>query len=177
MILLVNCTCEIIIAAVPQLVRDPRWGRNQEVYSEDPRLTSVLTHGYVAGIQNGGSWDPPPGGGVLQAGACCKHLAAYDVEGCSEGPVCNGQNRMTNDANITTRSMWEHYLPAFHSCTVEAKALHAMCSYNSINGIPTWYVSKYVNKCLTCSNNPMFSVITCLWLPRQDLLSDMIIET
>ena len=126
-----------------------------QVYSEDPCLTSALAHGYVAGIQNAGSWEPRPSA-VLQAGACCKHLAAYDVEGCSEGSVCNGQNRMTNDANVTTRSMWEHYLPAFHSCTVEAKAIHAMCSYNSINGVPTWYDS-----ILECASWMQYIILQC----------------
>ena len=52
---------------------DPRWGRSQEVYSEDPRLTSALTMGYVTGIQgaepNATQKDPH----YMQAGACCKH--------------------------------------------------------------------------------------------------------
>ena len=149
-----------------------------QVYSEDPRLTSALTHGYVAGIQNAGSWEPRPGA-VLQAGACCKHLAVYDVEGCSQGPVCNGQNRMTNDANVTTRSMWEHYLPAFHSCTVEAKAMHAMCSYNSINGVPTWYDTIFECTSWTEYNYPVYtraSFVSCVassialaWLPSKTL--------
>ena len=52
---------------------DPRWGRSQEVYSEDPRLSSALTMGYVTGIQgaepNATQKDPH----YMQAGACCKH--------------------------------------------------------------------------------------------------------
>jgi beta-glucosidase-like glycosyl hydrolase len=62
--------------------------------------------------------------------------AAYDVEGCGAG-ACAGINRMTYDARIPTRSMWEHYLPTFHACLVEAEAMHSMCSYNSINSVPT----------------------------------------
>ena len=95
------------------LVRDPRWGRNQEVYSEDVRLSSALTVAFVAGIQqqqqqqqqqnHGAGSVPGPGSGsgfgsgagssaaaILQAGACCKHLVAYDVE----------TNRMSSNAVI-----------------------------------------------------------------------------
>ena len=52
------------------------------------------------------------------------HVQAYDVE----------TNRMSFNAEVDTRSMWEFYLPVFHSCLVEAKAMHAMCSYNDLNG-------------------------------------------
>ena len=93
------------------------------MYSEDPRLSSALTYGYVSGIQGVGDGTEPTGaGGVKLAAACCKHLAAYDVE----------TNRMTSDADINTRSMWEHYLPVFHSCLIEAEAMHSMCSCKCI---------------------------------------------
>jgi beta-glucosidase len=58
------------------LVRDPRWGRSQEVYSEDPRLSSALTVGYVTGVQGAaynGTQDDPD---YMQAAACCKHYVA-----------------------------------------------------------------------------------------------------
>ena len=41
------------------------------------------------------------------------------------------------DAKVDTRSFWEHYMPVFHDCIVTAKGMHAMCSYNSMNGVPT----------------------------------------
>eukprot|EP00730_Choanoeca_flexa_P007214 TRINITY_DN12297_c0_g2_i2.p1 TRINITY_DN12297_c0_g2~~TRINITY_DN12297_c0_g2_i2.p1 ORF type:complete len:901 (+),score=146.73 TRINITY_DN12297_c0_g2_i2:2-2704(+) len=112
------------------LVRDPRWGRAQEVYSEDPCLTSKLTVGYITGVQgmhlNGTRKDKD----FLQAGACCKHYVAYDLETFPIG-------RQSFDASVDARSMWEHYMPAFDACFNEAKAMHTMCSYNSLNGYPT----------------------------------------
>ena len=108
------------------LVRDPRWGRNQEVYSECPRLSSALTVSFVRGVQRGSAPSPSLDGPVegaapskyVQAGACCKHLVAYDVE----------TNRMSNDAQVPARSFWEFYVPTFHSCLVEAEAMSSMCS-------------------------------------------------
>eukprot|EP01087_Luapelamoeba_hula_P014948 TRINITY_DN4436_c1_g1_i1.p1 TRINITY_DN4436_c1_g1~~TRINITY_DN4436_c1_g1_i1.p1 ORF type:complete len:494 (+),score=58.07 TRINITY_DN4436_c1_g1_i1:1-1482(+) len=108
------------------LVKDPRWGRNQEVYSEDPYLTSRLAVAYVKGMQEG------PDDKYLLAGCCCKHYAAYDVE-----QLPNGTDRYHFDAQVDVRNMWETYLPAFKACTVEAAATSVMCSYNSINGVPT----------------------------------------
>eukprot|EP01051_Picozoa_sp_SAG22_P024282 SAG22_NODE_6664_length_825_cov_1.407713_1_plen_237_part_01 len=107
------------------LVKDPRWGRSMEVYSEDPRLSAGLTVGYVTGIQgmayNGTQLDKD----YMQAGACCKHYVAYDLEGNGGLP-----SRVYFDAQVDTRSFWEHYMPVFHDCIVGAKAMHAMCSYN-----------------------------------------------
>eukprot|EP01104_Vermistella_antarctica_P017227 TRINITY_DN6074_c0_g1_i1.p1 TRINITY_DN6074_c0_g1~~TRINITY_DN6074_c0_g1_i1.p1 ORF type:complete len:949 (-),score=113.70 TRINITY_DN6074_c0_g1_i1:185-2626(-) len=105
------------------LVRDPRWGRAQEVLSEDPLLTSLLTIEYVKGVQ-GNSSD------YMQAAACCKHYAAYDLESI---PTV----RYKFDAQVNARNMWETYMPAFHACVVEAQGAHVMCSYNAINGVPT----------------------------------------
>jgi beta-glucosidase len=105
-------------------VKDPRWGRSQEVYSEDPRLSSALTMGYVTGIQgasyNATQKDPH----YMQAGACCKHYVAYDLEGNGGLP-----SRVYFDARVDTRSFWEHYMPVFHDCIVTARGMHAMCSY------------------------------------------------
>jgi hypothetical protein len=53
--------------------------------------------------------------------------AAYDLEN-------QPTSRQTFDASVSSRSMWEHYLPAFDACINEAKGMHVMCSYNSING-------------------------------------------
>ena len=105
------------------LVKDPRWGRAQEVYSEDPCLSSALTIGYVTGIQglraNGSRVDP----NYLRAGACCKHFVAYDLEGNGGLP-----SRVYFDADVDTRSAWEHYFPTFAACVVEAQASHVMVS-------------------------------------------------
>ena len=91
------------------------------MYSECPSLTSKLTVAFVTGVQNGNtsSAAAPP---YLQAGSCCKHLIAYDVE----------TNRFSFNANVDTRSFWEFYAPVFHACLSpgagRANATHAMCS-------------------------------------------------
>lgn len=124
------------------LVRDPRWGRAQEVYSEDPRLSSALTVGYVTGIQ--GAQQPhvdevhatsaaaPPRSVYQQAAACCKHYVAYDIEG--NGPL---PSRVYQDSQVSTRNFWETYMPTFDACVNGAGAAHVMCSYNAMNGVPT----------------------------------------
>ena len=78
------------------LVKDPRWGRAQEVYSEDPRLTSALTVGYVTGIQGAHLNGTQKDASYMQAGACCKHYVAYDVEG--NGPL---PSRVFFDAQVS----------------------------------------------------------------------------
>ncbi|CUG86863.1 glycoside hydrolase, putative [Bodo saltans] len=105
------------------LVRDPRWGRNQEVYSEDPRHTSKLMEGYVGGMQQDRD-------GYMLAASCCKHFAAYDVENFPT-------ERYVYNAIVDGRNLWETYLPAFEACVKDASVAHIMCSYNSINGVPT----------------------------------------
>ena len=94
------------------LVRDPRWGRAQEVFGEDPHHMGQLVVSYVDAAQNGSH------GTHLLSGMCCKHAAAYDVEG----------GRYTFDAMVDKRNLWESYLPALRACVVEARASHVMCS-------------------------------------------------
>ena len=116
------------------LVRDPRWGRAQEVYSEDVKLTAALTLGFVRGAQ-GDSAEGVPQQKERLTFACCKHLAAYDLEDFAGGVPPNNWvvDRVHFDANVTSRNMWETYLPTFESCLREAKAGSVMCSFNSIN--------------------------------------------
>lgn len=111
------------------LVRDPRWGRAQETFGEDPHHMQRLVVEYVTGAQNntrGVHYDNKTHRPML-SGMCCKHVAAYDVE----------SNRYQFNASVDKRNLWESYLPAFKGCISEAKASHAMCSYNAINGVPT----------------------------------------
>ena len=122
------------------LVRDPRWGRAQEVYSECPQLTSELTVGFVTGAQgasptDGAALDEPQ----LLTVACCKHLAAYDLENYGVGiPPNNGVvDRVHFNANVTSRNMWETYLPPFEACLRHGRAGSVMASFNSINGVPS----------------------------------------
>lgn len=126
---------ELIVraACAPQLVRDPRWGRAQEVYSEDPKLTGDLSAKFVQGAQ-GSSEDGSAEEKELLTVACCKHLAAYDLENFQVGtPPNNGVvDRVHFDANITSRNMWEFYLPAFETCLRDGQAASVMCSFNSV---------------------------------------------
>ena len=110
------------------LVHDPRWGRNQEVYSEDPLLTSELAVAFVQAAQTGLAQPKgqPAGssghrhGNYTLAAACCKHLAAYTVETIP-------RERYSFDARVDARNMWETYMPAFKACVQRAEAAHVMC--------------------------------------------------
>lgn len=114
------------------LVRDPRWGRAEEVFGEDPHLTSELAVSIVTGMQGNreGETTAADGGASLMAGACCKHYAVYSSE---DVPT----NRNQLNVNVSARSLHETYLPAMKACVQRAKATHVMCSYNSVNGKPT----------------------------------------
>ena len=94
-----------------------RWGRAQEVYGEDPRLT----HHFVTGYQFGGAQDDK----YILLAACCKHYAAYDLES-------DPQSRMTFNAVFGAVDWAETYSPVFRQCVVRSKVQHIMCSYNSV---------------------------------------------
>jgi beta-glucosidase-like glycosyl hydrolase len=113
------------------LVRDPRWGRAEEVYGEDPHLSAELAVAMVTGMQGNREGETvAEDGGPLMSGACCKHFAVYQNENIPEA-------RTQLDANVSARSLWETYMPVMKACVVRAKATHVMCSYNSVNGKPT----------------------------------------
>jgi beta-glucosidase len=99
------------------IFRDPRWGRGQETYGEDPFLTSKLGSAFVKGLQG----DHPK---YLQAAACAKH---YVVHSGPEGL------RHEFDAVASAKDMYETYLPAFKAL-VEADVEAVMCAYNRSNG-------------------------------------------
>ena len=115
------------------LVRDPRWGRAQEVYTEDPHLMSQLVVNFVTGLQNNTKGNAKGSNNTaLQAGACCKHWAVYDIEGGA-----GTADRYHFNAEINGRNFWESAIPGFDACVNEGKAMHVMCSYNAVNGVPT----------------------------------------
>ena len=102
------------------IVRDPRWGRGQETYGEDPYLTSRIGVRFVRGLQG----DDPT---YLKTVATAKHFAAYS------GPEAS---RHYFDAQVTGRDLRMTYLPAFEACIVEGKVSSIMGAYNSVNGEP-----------------------------------------
>lgn len=101
------------------IFRDPRWGRGQETYGEDPYLTSRLGVAFTEGLQ--GDKD------VLQIAACAKHLAVHS------GPEAT---RHEFDAIASPKDMEETYLPAFEALVKEAKVEGVMGAYNRVNGEP-----------------------------------------
>ncbi len=100
------------------IFRDPRWGRGQETFGEDPFLTSELAISYINGIQGNGEF--------LKATACSKHFAVHS------GPE---KNRHGFNAVVDMHDMWETYLPAFEK-TVKAGVSGVMGAYNRLNGEP-----------------------------------------
>ncbi|HEX8774144.1 MAG TPA: glycoside hydrolase family 3 C-terminal domain-containing protein [Pyrinomonadaceae bacterium] len=102
------------------IFRDPRWGRGQETYGEDPYLTSRLGVAFVRGMQG----DDPR---YLKTIATPKHYAVHS------GPE---SERHTFDARAMERDFRETYLAAFRAAIVEGKAGSIMCAYNSVNGEP-----------------------------------------
>lgn len=101
------------------IFRDPRWGRGQETYGEDPYLTSRMGVAYVKGLQG----DNPR---YLKAAACAKHYAVHS------GPE---KLRHEFDAEVSAQDLFATYLPAFKAL-VDAGVAGVMCAYNSTNGEP-----------------------------------------
>jgi beta-glucosidase len=105
----------------PPQVHDPRWGRANEVMSEDPLLTGALVAAYVSGMQNNSGTDLVNSNSPLLMAACCKQYAVYNVE---DLPV----DRTQFNADVSARSLWETYLPAFEACIGPGQAQSVMCS-------------------------------------------------
>lgn len=102
------------------IFRDPRWGRGQETYGEDPFLTAMLGKAFVHGLQG----DDPK---YLKAAACAKHYAIHS------GPE---PSRHVFDAKTSDYDLWNTYLPAFKELVVHAKVAGVMCAYNAYQTQP-----------------------------------------
>src|SRR6266487_4778976 len=102
------------------IFRDPRWGRGQETYGEDPYLTASLAKAFVTGLQGN---DPK----YLKAAGCAKHYAIHS------GPE---PSRHVFNVNVTDHDLWDTYLPAFRELVVNAKVAGVMCAYNAYAGQP-----------------------------------------
>lgn len=102
------------------IFRDPRWGRGQETYGEDPYLTSRMGVAFVKGLQG----DDPK---YLKLVATPKHYAVHS------GPE---SMRHHFDAKVSEKDLRETYLPAFKACVVEGGAYSVMGAYNRTNGEP-----------------------------------------
>jgi len=102
------------------IFRDPRWGRGQETYGEDPYLTAMLGKAFVRGLQGE---DPK----YLKAAACAKHYAVHS------GPE---PARHSFDVDVSNYDLWDTYLPAFRELIVNAKVAGVMCAYNAFRKDP-----------------------------------------
>ncbi|MBY8985055.1 MAG: glycoside hydrolase family 3 C-terminal domain-containing protein [Candidatus Lokiarchaeota archaeon] len=102
------------------LFRDPRWGRGQETYGEDPFLSSRMAVSFIRGLQGN---DPK----YLKVVATPKHYVVHS------GPE---PLRHKFNVHVSEKDLWESYLPAFESSIKEAKAFSIMCAYNRTNNDP-----------------------------------------
>ncbi|MBC8496312.1 MAG: glycoside hydrolase family 3 C-terminal domain-containing protein, partial [Chloroflexi bacterium] len=102
------------------IFRDPRWGRGQETWGEDPYLTGEMGAAFVYGLQG----DHPK---YLKVAACVKHFVVHS------GPE---RDRHAFDAQASTRDLQATYLPAFEKLVKEAKVETVMGAYNRTNGEP-----------------------------------------
>jgi beta-glucosidase len=102
------------------IFRDPRWGRGQETYGEDPYLTGRLAVAFIRGMQGN---DPK----YFKVIATAKHYAVHS------GPE---PSRHEFDVKPDPRDLAETYLPAFKAAIVEGKADSVMCAYNRVDGVP-----------------------------------------
>jgi len=102
------------------IFRDPRWGRGQETYGEDPYLTSRMGIGFIKGLQG----DDPK---FFKTIATSKHFAVHS------GPE---SNRHRESVMPSPHDLEDTYLPAFRATVTEAKVQSVMCAYNAVNGLP-----------------------------------------
>ena len=101
------------------IFRDPRWGRGQETFGEDPCLTALLSCEYIRGLQGEGAF--------LKAAACAKHFAVHS------GP--EGKRHGFN-ACVDPHDLWETYLAAFEWVIRNTDVAGVMGAYNRVNGVP-----------------------------------------
>ena len=115
-------------APVVNPLRDPRWGRNEEGYSEDPLLTSVMGTAYASGLRG----DHPV---YLKTAPTLKHFLGYN----------NETDRCTTSSNLRARVLHEYELPCFRGPISAGAAVAVMPSYNLVNGRPA-HLSPYLNE-------------------------------
>ena len=126
------------------IFRDPRWGRGQETYGEDPYLTGILGASFVRGLQG----DHPK---YLKTAACAKHYAVH-----------SGPEKLRHEFNavVTDRELYDTYLPAFKSL-IDAGVESVMCAYNRTNDEPC------------CASNLLLSeILLSKWDFKGHILSD-----
>lgn len=101
------------------MARDPRWGRNEECYSEDPFLMSEMARMYVRGMQGN---DPH----YVKTVTTVKHFVANNVD----------KGREFHHSYINKKELYDYYFPAYRTCIVDEEATGIMTALNGLNGIP-----------------------------------------
>lgn len=112
------------------IFRDPRWGRGQETYGEDPYLTSQMGLAVVRGLQG------PSDSKYYKTLACAKHFAVHS------GPEWN--RHYFNVEDVPARDLWETYLPAFKALVQKGNVREVMCAYQRIDGDPCCGSNRYL---------------------------------
>ncbi len=129
------------------IFRDPRWGRGQETYGEDPYLTTLMGLAVVHGLQG------PDTARFDKLHACAKHFAVHS------GPEWNRHSFDARD--IDARDLWETYLPAFKALVQQGGVEEVMCAYNRYEGEPC------------CgSNRLLHTILRDLWGYKGIVVSD-----
>src|SRR5712692_7464614 len=126
------------------IFRDPRWGRGQETYGEDPFLTSRIGVAFVTGLQSDDST-------YLKTVSTPKHFAVHS------GPEVL---RHRFDVPVSPRDFADTYTPAFRATIMEGKADSVMCAYNSVRGEPA------------CANHLLFDTLRKKWGFKGYVVSD-----
>ena len=126
------------------IFRDPRWGRGQETYGEDPYLTTRMGLAVVNGLQ-GQPYEGPmsqerTGTKYAKLFACAKHYAVHS------GPEWN--RHTFNIENLPERDLWETYMPAFKALVQEGDVKEVMCAYQRIDGEPCCGNTRYLQQIL-----------------------------
>ena len=116
------------------IFRDPRWGRGQETYGEDPYLTSRMGIAVVRGLQG------PDSAKYRKLLACAKHFAVHS------GPEWN--RHTFNIEDLPERDLWETYMPAFKALVQEGKVEEVMCAYQRVDGEPCCAHTRYEQQIL-----------------------------
>ncbi|MBP7358076.1 MAG: glycoside hydrolase family 3 C-terminal domain-containing protein [Prevotella sp.] len=116
------------------IFRDPRWGRGQETYGEDPYLTTCMGLAVVRGLQG------PEDTKYRKLLACAKHFAVHS------GPEWNRHS--FNVENLPQRDLWETYLPAFKALVQDGNVQEVMCAYQRIDGEPCCGNNRYLQQIL-----------------------------
>ena len=122
------------------IFRDPRWGRGQETYGEDPFMTEQMGLCVVRGLQGQSPFDQQRSSKYLKLHACAKHFAVH-----------SGPEKLRHSFNIEdlpARDLWETYLPAFKALVEQGQVQQVMCAYQRFEGDPCCGSNRLLNQIL-----------------------------